>query len=44
MGSLSGKAPVTPEESVEGMLKHLSNPELTKVGRVLCWNGNLLPW
>ena len=38
------KAPVTKEESVEGMLKYLENPQLVKDGRVLTWQGELLPW
>lgn len=46
MGSNFGKikAAIDVEESSSGMLKHLENTELTKDGRVLCWNGNLLPW
>ena len=45
MGKLNGASPpVNPVESVQGMLKHLANIELTKDGRVLCWNGNFLSW
>ena len=38
------KPPVTPAESVSGMLKHLADTNLTKDGRMICWDGRLLPW
>ena len=45
MGALAPyPAPVTPEESVSGMLKHLADTRLTKDGRVITWDGELLPW
>jgi len=46
MGTKFGKynAPVTKEESVIGMLKYLNDDALIKDGRVLTWEGKLLPW
>lgn len=46
MGTNHGKvkAPVTKEESVQGMLKYLNDDQLVKDGRVLTWEGKLLPW
>ena len=37
-------ATVTVEESVSGMLKQLADGKLTKDGRVICHDGQLLPW
>lgn len=38
------KAPVKVEDSAQGMLKQLENTELTKDGRMIGYDGALLPW
>jgi len=45
---MGNSAHVTPQlsatDSVAGMLKHLQDRELIKDGRVITWEGKLLPW
>lgn len=38
------KAPLTPEQSVQGLLKVIDNLTEKKTGQFLTWDGNELPW
>ena len=44
MGKLGGNPPLTPKESVEGMLKVITNATKAQSGKFLSWKNEEIEW